>query len=76
MITTATVNMQLDMEAARIYQQATTAEKQKMQVLMSLWLREFGKPTKSLRTVMDEISDNAEARGLTPDILDSLLNEK
>ncbi len=66
MITTATVNMQLDMEAARIYQQASTAEKQKMQVLMSLWLREFGKPTKSLRTVMDEISDQCRGPGVDP----------
>ena len=28
-----------------------------------------------LRKLMDEISDEAEARGLTPEILESLLNE-
>ncbi len=76
MLTTATVNIQLDVEAARIYQQASTADKQKMQVFLSLWLREFGKPTKSLRTLMNEISDKSQTRGLTSEILDTLLNDE
>jgi|SaaInl7_200m_RNA_FD_contig_31_281608_length_539_multi_10_in_0_out_0_1 hypothetical protein len=76
MLTTATVNIQLDVEAARIYQQASTEEKQKMQVLLSLWLREFGTPTKSLRSLMNDISDKAQARGLAPEILETLLNDK
>ena len=76
MVTTATVNIQLDAEAARIYQQASKEEKQKMQILLSLWLREFGKPSKSLRSLMNEISDKAQARGLTPEILEALLNDE
>ncbi len=76
MVTAATVTIQLDAEAARIYQQASTEDKRKMQVLLSLCLREFGKPTKSLLTLMDGISDKAQARGLTPEILESLLNGK
>jgi hypothetical protein len=47
-----------------------------MQVLLSLWLREFGKPTKSLRSLMDVISDKAQKRGLTPEILEALLNDE
>jgi hypothetical protein len=76
MVTTATVNIQLDAEAARIYQQASKEEKRKMQILLSLWLREFGKPSKSLRSLMNEISDKAQARGLTPEILEALLNDE
>ena len=76
MVTTATVNIQLDAEAARIYQQASKEEKQKMQILLSLWLREFGKPSKSLRSLMNEISDKAQSRGLTPEILEALLNDE
>ena len=76
MVTTATVNIQLDAEAARIYQQASKEEKQKMQILLSLWLREFGKPSKSLRSLMNEISDKAQSRGLTPEILETLLNDE
>jgi hypothetical protein len=75
-LSTATVNVQLDIEAARIYQQASVEDKQKMQVLLSLWLREFGKPTKSLRDLMDTISDKAQERGLTAEILDTLLDDK
>lgn len=76
MLTTATVNIQLDKEAARIYQQASKEDKQKMQVLLSLWLREFDKPTKSLHTLMNEISDKAQKRGLTPEILETLLDDE
>ena len=76
MLPTAMVNIQLDAEAARIYQQASTEDKKKMQVLLSLWLREFGKPTKSLRSLMNEISDKAQERDLTPEILEALLNDE
>lgn len=78
MASTATVNveLELDAEAARIYQQASKEEKQKMQVLLSLWLREFGEPSKSLGELMNEISDKAQARGLTPEILDTLLHDE
>jgi len=73
---TAIVNIQLDAEAARIYQQASTEDKKKMQILLSLRLREFGKPTKSLRSIMNGISDKAQERGLTPEILEALLNDE
>ena len=48
---------------------------QKIQVLLNLWLRDLTLPsTRSLSEVMDEISAKAEARGLTPEILDSILH--
>ena len=68
------INIPLDNETAKIYQSAPQADKKKMQILMSLWLREFEKPSISLDDLMDDISRKAEARGLTPDILDSILN--
>lgn len=76
MLNTATINIQLDSEAARIYEQASKKDKQKMQVLLSLWLREFGKPNQSLQGLMDTISTKAEERGLTPEILEDLLNDE
>ena len=76
MLPRATVNIQLDAEAARIYQQASTEDKKKMQVFLSLWLREFGEPTKSLRSLMNAISDKTQERGLTPEILEALLNDE
>ena len=68
------VNVPLDNETAKIYQQASSAEKKKMQVLLSLWLREFEKPSTTLEKLMDDISRKAQERGLTPEILESILN--
>ena len=69
-----TVTVSVDNEAAKIYEKASSADKKKMQLLLSLWLREFEKPSVSLEKLMDDISRKARKRGLTPDILDSILN--
>jgi hypothetical protein len=69
-----TVNISLDNETAKIYEKAPTADKKKMQLLLSLWLREFEKPSVTLEKLMDDISRKAQERGLTPEILESILN--
>ncbi len=68
------INIPVDNETAKIYEKAPQADKKKMQILLSLWLREFEKPSVSLDELMDDISRKAQERGLTPDILDSILN--
>ena len=68
------VNIKLDNETAKIYQKAPLADKKKMQLLLSLWLREFEKPSISLERLMDDISNKAKERGLSPEILESILN--
>lgn len=68
------VNIPLDNETAKIYEKAPQADKKKMQVLLSVWLREFEKPSISLDELMDDISRKAQERGLTPEILESILN--
>jgi hypothetical protein len=69
-----TVNIPLDNETAKIYEKAPLADKKKMQLLLSLWLREFEKPSISLEKLMDKVSRKARERGLTPEILESILN--
>lgn len=69
----ATISIQLDEEVAQIYTNASEEKQEKLRLLFSLWLREFEEL--SLFTVMDKISDKAQERGLTADILESLLNE-
>ncbi len=76
MSTMTTIRIPLEQDVARIYQRASRVEKEKIQALLSLWLREFGNPPESLPSLMDEISENARARGLTPEILDSLLADE
>jgi hypothetical protein len=70
----ATVTVSVDNEAAKIFQKASSSDQKKMQLLMSLWLREFGKPSITLEKLMDDISLKAKERGLTPEILESILN--
>lgn len=69
-----TVQIPLDAESARIYKQASAEDKKKLQILMGLWLQEFDKPSKPLKEFMKEIGRKARERGLTPEILDSILN--
>jgi hypothetical protein len=75
-MTLATINIRLDEDAARIYQNASVEERKKLSLLFSLWLREFETTSLSLSEIMDVISDNAQRRGLTPEILESLLNDE
>jgi hypothetical protein len=75
-MTLASINIRLDEDAARIYQNASVEERKKLSLLFSLWLREFETTSLSLSEMMDVISDNAQRRGLTPEILESLLNDE
>ncbi len=72
-MSTATISIPIDQESAQIYTQASAEKRKKIQLLFSLWLREFEEV--SLTSLMDKISDNAQNRGLTAKILESLLND-
>lgn len=70
------ITLKIDPEAARIFKTATAEEREKLQVLLSIWLKDLGTSgTKSLKETMDEISATARARGLTSEILDEILEE-
>jgi hypothetical protein len=75
-MTMSTITVQLDEDAVRIYRKASQTEKKKLNLLLSMWLREYDDPDISLADLMDEISNDAQARGLTPEILESLLNDE
>jgi ABC-type Zn uptake system ZnuABC Zn-binding protein ZnuA len=66
----------LDPEAAKAYKAASEEAKKKMQALVSLWLRHLATADPSrLKALMSAVSRKARARGLTPEVLDSLLKE-
>lgn len=76
-MSTTTITIQVDTEAAKTFTEASPEEQRKMQLLLSLRLQDFTTTQgKSLQTVMDKIGARAEARGLTPEILKSLLDDK
>ena len=73
---TENITLQIDPEAARIFKTATAEEREKLQLLLSIWLKDLGTGgAKSLKETMDEISDNAKARGLTPEVLEEILKD-
>ena len=73
-MTVSSIKIPLDAETARIYAEASPEDQKKLRLLLSLWLREFAVSPTPLKAVMDEISRKAQARGLTPEILESLLH--
>ncbi|MGB8889065.1 MAG: hypothetical protein WCC87_20220 [Candidatus Korobacteraceae bacterium] len=68
------ITIPLDPETARTFESAPPEQKRKIQALLSLWLRELAAGDNlSLQQVLDEVGSKAKARGLTPEVLDSLL---
>jgi len=70
------ITIQVDPVAALAYRSVSEDERGKLDLLLSLRLREVTRPGASLEDVMDEISRNAQERGLTPDILRDILDER
>ncbi|MCA2506805.1 MAG: hypothetical protein IM550_20145 [Microcystis sp. M54BS1] len=69
------IKIRVDAESAEIYESAIFADRQKLDALLSLKLKEFAKKRRPLEAVMSDISRKAQARGLTPEILSNLLSE-
>ena len=70
-----TIELQVDADVARTFQSAQPEQQQKVQALMSQWLKRAMAVTK-LQATMDSLSDEAEANGLTPEILQSILDDE
>ena len=69
-----TITIPIDPETAQAYNSATPDEQRKMQALLNLWLRELAiSESPSLQQVLDEVGQKARARGLTAEILNSIL---
>jgi hypothetical protein len=71
----ATIAIEVDAEAARAFAEASAEKRRKLQLLLSLRLRELTSGSiRPLKAVMDDIGKHAEAQGLTPEMLESLMN--
>ena len=69
------ITVSVDSDVAAIYCAASESERSKLDLLVNLRLRQVATQGQSLRDIMDEISRNSQQRGLTPEILESILNE-
>ncbi len=70
---TEAITVSVDADAARAYRSATDAERRKLDPLVTLRLREATSPAQPLKETAREISQAAQQRGLTPEILQEIL---
>ncbi|MBX3061887.1 MAG: hypothetical protein KF726_02870 [Anaerolineae bacterium] len=72
-MSTETLSIPLDAELVKLYKNASAEDKQKIQDLLTVILRGVSMPQRSLSEIMDEMCDEAQANGLTLEILESIL---
>jgi hypothetical protein len=72
---TRTITIRVSDEAASAYETASAEQQRKLDALLSLKLSEVARDKRPLEEIMSEISRKARERGMTPDILESILNE-
>ena len=74
---TTPITIEVDAAAAKAYAAASPEEQRKIRLLMSIHLRDLiNQPVRPLREVIEDISAKAAARGLTPEILESILRDE
>ena len=73
---TKTITIRVNAEVARIFEAASEEHRRKLEALLSIKLSDATRSKRTIEEVMSEISCNAQARGLTSEILDSILKEE
>ncbi len=66
----------VDSDVANRYRSASDHDRRKLDLLVNLRLRDATESGKSLRESILEISRRAQRRGLTPEILQSILEKE
>ncbi len=71
---TQSITIRVSPEAAQISNTTTAAQQRKLEPLLSLQLTAVARTTRPLEDIMSGISRKAQARGLTPEIIDARLH--
>lgn len=75
-MTTETISIEVDQETARAFRAADDDKRKRWSLLLELRLRAMLSPKqRTLLQVMDDMSAQAQQNGLTPEILESILND-
>ncbi|HUG67434.1 MAG TPA: hypothetical protein VMM76_06765 [Pirellulaceae bacterium] len=73
-MSTESISVTVDADVARTFCEAPPEERRKMEILLGLRLRELtSKDARSLKEIMDEIGAQAGAKGLTSEMVESML---
>lgn len=74
---TEQITLQIDADAARIFRSASPNDREKLELLLGVLVREYAEgDVGSLKSTMDEIAAKARERGLTPEILETVLKNQ
>jgi hypothetical protein len=73
---TQEIKIRVSPQAANMYQSASEEERSKLDLLLSLKLREIGSSSRSIKEIIREASKEAQAQGLTEEDLREILNEQ
>jgi hypothetical protein len=73
---TQEITIRVDPQAAGVYLAASEEDRRKLDLLLSLRLRDVCRPGESLEQVMREIGRRAQDRGLTPELTESILRDE
>jgi Holliday junction resolvase-like predicted endonuclease len=68
------ITIQVDPELAQAFTSASPEQQQKIQDLLNQWLKQ-ALSVSQLQATMDQMSLEAHEAGLTPEILESILND-
>jgi len=69
------ITIQVDPEIAKAYREAEPEKQQKIQIFLNIMLQK-AVSQKPLLDIMEEASQQALGKGMTPEILESILNDE
>lgn len=69
-----TIAIQIDEDIAQAFQSSQPEQQRQIQSWLNQWMRQALKISK-LQNTMDRLSDEAVANGLTPEILQAIIDE-
>ena len=73
---TEEIRIRVDAETAKAFNSISAPERKQLELLLNLKLKESLNNSESLLQLMDEISQEAIKKGLTPEILQTLLEDE
>ena len=75
-MTSATINLQVDRDTAGIFAAAPEEDRNKLSMLWGVLVHEYHSSAPPLQKLMDDLSRKAKSRGLTPGKLAAILEDK
>jgi hypothetical protein len=72
---TEQITIHVGTKAAKAYNSVPTKNKRKLEAILTLKIIEATRNKESLQSIVNEIREKGIARGLTPEILKSILDE-